>query len=197
MARFGRAREVDPNPGHWVLARLEAWFGGRGADPALPVRAPGSFALYTQNVDDLHERAGSQAVHHLHGSIHRYRCNACEAPHPLREEDRAAETPPRCARCGNLVRPDVVWFGEALPLEVLASAERAARSCEAMLVVGTSGLVYPAAGLPQLALRAGASVVEVNPEETPISRSAEVFLQGPSGAMLPAVLDALAAWPAA
>jgi NAD-dependent deacetylase len=179
MGRFGRAREVRPNPGHLALARLEAHRGYR------------DFALYTQNVDDLHERAGSRAVHHLHGRITSFRCHECSAPHSLRAEDQTASQPPACRRCGGLVRPDVVWFGEMLPEGILERAWAAAGDCAVLLVAGTSGQVYPAADLPRLAQRAGARVIDVNPEPTGISSRADVFLRGPSGEVLPRVLRAM------
>ncbi len=162
--------------------------------PALLPRReePGTFALFTQNVDDLHERAGSIRVQHLHGRIHRYRCHDCLAPHELSAGEQAAPEPPRCAPCGGMIRPDVVWFGESLPAQVLAAATRAALSCSVMLVAGTSGQVYPAAQLPFTAKQAGARVIDVNPEPTPISALADLFLQGPGGVLLPRILEALA-----
>ncbi|MEU8264365.1 NAD-dependent deacylase [Micromonospora sp. NPDC048999] len=175
----GRAR---PNPGHLAVAAIEA-------------RVPDS-VLITQNVDDLHERAGSAAPVHLHGSLFAPRCSACAHPAPM--PDRVAEepaggrriTPPGCTRCSALIRPGVVWFGEALPEAALSSAVEAASACDLLLTVGTSGLVYPAAEVPQVAARCGAAVIQVNPQETPLDRVAEVNLRGPAARVLPALVEA-------
>jgi len=177
--RLRMVEAATPNPGHLVLARLE------GVTPA--------FTLVTQNVDDLHERAGSQQVQHIHGRIHIFRCNYCRAEHALQPGERTQELPPRCLACGDQVRPDVVWFGEALPEQVVEIAWRAAEACDVMLVVGTSGVVYPVAELPLLAKRAGAVVIDVNPQCNPISEIADIFLQGAGGVILPQVMNALSA----
>lgn len=179
MSRLAGVRRAQPNPGHEALARLEERLGDR-------------FVLVTQNVDDLHERAGSRRVHHLHGSIARFRCSACGAPYALRDEDAGADAPPRCADgCGGAVRPGVVWFGEALPPGELEAAWREAAARGVTLVAGTSGVVYPAADLPFVAHRAGRPVIEVNPETTPLTAIAAVRLAGPSGRMLPRLLAQL------
>jgi NAD-dependent deacetylase len=175
----GRAR---PNPGHLAVAAIEA----RVPDPVL----------VTQNVDDLHERAGSPAPIHLHGSLFAPRCATCAHPVPVPDdEEEPAEgrrvPPPRCARCSGPVRPGVVWFGEALPEAALAAAVEAASSCEVLLTVGTSGLVYPAAEIPQVAARFGAAVIQVNPEETPLDPVADVNLRGPAARVLPALVEAV------
>ena len=175
-----RLRMVEaamPNPGHRALARLQE------LTPA--------FTLVTQNVDDLHERAGSQQVQHIHGRIHIFRCNYCRAEHTLQPSERTQALPPRCLACGDQVRPDVVWFGEALPEQVVEIAWRAAEACDVMLVVGTSGVVYPVAELPLLAKRAGAVVIDVNPQCNPISEFADIFLQGAGGVILPQMVDSL------
>lgn len=177
MARFGRARVVEPNPGHFALARLAARIE--------------RFTLITQNVDDLHERAGCPDVLHLHGSIARYFCTDCGEDHTLTDDDRAAPEPPACAHCGGMIRPGVVWFGEALPRDIFGAAERACRTAEVMLVAGTSGVVFPAADLPFVARSAGAYLIDVNPERTLISDRADLFLEGPSGEVLPRVLGAM------
>lgn len=177
MARLASVENAMPNPGHLALARLEA--------------LSHAFTLVTQNVDDLHERAGSQQVLHIHGRINRFRCNYCQAEHTLRSGERQQELPPTCARCGDQVRPDVVWFGEALPRQVVDVAWREAERCDVLLVVGTSGVVYPVAQLPTLAKRAGAIVIDINPECTPISTLADIFLQGAGGVILPQVVAAL------
>jgi len=162
---------AEPNPAHRALADLER-------------RVP-SFALITQNVDGLHRRAGSRNVIELHGNILRTVCSAERLP---REPGEGA--PPRCPRCGAPLRPDVVWFGEALPPGAMEAASEAARSCEVFLCVGTSGVVYPAAGLPREAAGAGALVVEVNPEPTPVTPLAAFALRGRAGELLPALVAA-------
>jgi len=174
MARLAGVEKAMPNPGHFALAEL-AW------------RMP-DFVLITQNVDDLHERAGSGDVIHLHGNIARFHCNRCGREHSLQAEDRSASLPPYCTVCGSYVRPSVVWFGEGLPEDALAAAVDAMTACDLLLVVGTSGLVYPASELPQIAKRAGARVIEINPEPGPLSSMADICLRGPSGEILPQLL---------
>lgn len=177
MWRLEQLGAAAPNPGHRALADL--------------ARLCEAFLLVTQNVDDLHEQAGSANVLHLHGSLLDFRCAGCAAPHHLTGEERGADSPPACGLCGDLVRPDVVWFGESLPRDAVEEAAAAARGCDVMLVVGTSGLVYPASQLPLVARQGGATVIDVNPEPGPISSLAEIFLQGKSGEVLPALLRAV------
>jgi NAD-dependent deacetylase len=177
MERLQRVEQAQPNPGHRVLADLEA-----------QVRR---FTLITQNVDDLHERAGSHSVLHLHGRIDRFHCNRCGFDHTLTAQERSASQPPQCLACGGAVRPSVVWFGEALPGRILDHAWRAAERCDVMLVVGTSGVVYPAAQLPLLARQSGARIIEINPERSPLADILDVHLQGPAGVILPALLAAM------
>lgn len=169
-------RKAQPNPGHHALAEL-----------ACRVH---SLTLVTQNVDGLHQRAGSSAVIEYHGNILRDRCTAEQ-----RVVDRAPDAPgsalPRCAGCGALLRPDVVWFGEIIPQRAMLLADAAAAECDLFLSVGTSSLVYPAAGLAETALRSAARVIEINPNPTDLSRRADVVLRGPSGEILPALLAAL------
>jgi NAD-dependent deacetylase len=170
--RRGVLADVKPNPGHYALAELER-------------RSP-NFTLITQNVDGLHELAGSRKVLRVHGSIWTLRCLGCGRE----EENRRsplAELPPRC-ECGGVLRPGVVWFGESLPAGVWKAAEAAARSCDLLLVIGTSAVVYPAAGLSHLAKSSGARVVEINIAETPLSRDIDEFLLGPSGELLPQLI---------
>ena len=166
-------RGVAPNAGHHALVALASLFS--------------RFSLVTQNVDNLHVRAGSAEVHELHGNIERSRCPGCGA---LFHGDEAppSETNPRCD-CGGRIRPDVVWFGEALPGHELRFAQDAARDCDLYLTIGTSGLVYPAAALPVLARQAGAYVVEINPEPSAIARQLDECLTGPSGTVLPLLLE--------
>ena len=161
-----------PNPGHEALAELEA---------CVP-----SFALITQNVDGLHRRAGSQNVIELHGNIRRSKCWREGVAVEPREDDAAV--PPSCPRCGAFLRPDVVWSGEALPIDALAEAFDVACGCDLFFSAGTSGLVQPAASLPFEALRSGAVVVEVNPDETPLTRYASYALRGRAGEVLPALV---------
>lgn len=178
MERLHRvSQEASPNAGHIALAQIEKM-------------AP-HFTLITQNVDALHEEGGSKNVHHLHGSIHRFRCNECGTLYALQPEDHRAAQPPSCSACGGLVRPDVVWFGEMLPKVEIDTARAAAKACDVMLVVGTSGIVYPAAELPQVAQAHGATVIDVNPEPSALSGMADIFLQGPSGEILPRLVDAM------
>lgn len=174
MERLAGVEKATPNPGHWALAEMER-------------RWP-SFALITQNVDDLHERAGSADVIHLHGSIARFHCNRCGAAHCLQAKKHTSPQPPRCAVCGGNIRPSVVWFGEGLPEDALATAVDAVTNCDVLLVVGTSGLVYPAAELPAIAKRAGSRLIEINPQPGPLSPLADIYLRGPSGVILPQIL---------
>jgi len=165
---------AEPNAAHRALVELEA-------------RVP-AFTLITQNIDDLHRRAGSRNIVELHGNIHRARC----LDEGTRVESWAdtADPPPRCPDCGGMLRPDVVWFGEMLPLAAINAAFAVASSCDVFLSVGTSGTVEPAASLAYEALRSDAVVVEVNSEETPLTPSATYVLQGPAGEVLPALLAA-------
>ncbi len=177
MERLQTVERVQPNPGHTALAQLEA-------------TAP-HFVLFTQNVDDLHERAGSRNVHHLHGSITRFCCTSCREEHYLQADERRQPLPPHCLYCNGLVRPAVVWFGEMLPYAILKEAWYAVEHCDLLLVVGTSGVVYPAAQLPFTAKQYGATVIDINPEPTPISEMADLYLPGRSGEILPQVIEAM------
>ena len=165
-----------PNPGHLALAELEKRYE--------------QFTLTTQNVDGLHQRAGSQRVFELHGSIARVKCT--DTGRLLEGEiPECDEPPPRHPKTSGLLRPDVVWFGEMLPAEVLQESAKAARNADVYFTIGTSALVYPAAALPVEAQRAGATVVEINPTETPFSLLATFSLRGKAGEILPALLAAL------
>jgi len=167
---------VNPNPAHRTLASWQRRFP--------------SFMLITQNVDGLHQAAGSEAVKELHGSIWTIRCSNCE-----RERvDRTVplpELPPHCVECCGLERPGVVWFGEQLPGDVMEAAIEAVRACDVLLVVGTSAVVYPAAGLVEIAARSGATVIEANPEASALAHLASVALRGPAGELLPQVATLL------
>ena len=164
--------KVEPNAGHRALA-------------AFAHRHPGRLTLITQNVDGLHQRAGSPGVLALHGNI--FEDKWLDAPKACCNADAAAAgSPPYCDRCGNMLRPDVVWFGEALPLQALAAAEEAAAACDLMLVVGTSGVVYPAAGL---ARTAAGKVVIINPEPTELDDAVDAVLRGKAAQLLPQLLE--------
>ena len=147
--------------------------------------------VITQNVDNLHTEAGSPEVIELHGNIRRNKCFDAARGRP--GECRVGAQPPACAVCGGWVRPDVVWFGESLPAQALAAAEDAAKGCDVFFSIGTSAAVYPAAGLPIVALRAGKPVVEINREPTALSQATRFTFRGKAGELLPALIDA--AWP--
>lgn len=169
-------RRAQPNAGHLALADFER-------------HRPGRVTIVTQNVDDLHQRAGSVDVVRLHGDILEDRwLQPCPSPAPCDPSLAAPGRPPRCDRCGNLVRPGVVWFGEMLPQAGIEAAERAAASCELMLVVGTSGAVWPAAGLAGAARRAGARVLIVNPQPSEIDADAHQVIRGTAADLLPRLL---------
>ena len=170
--RRGIIAGAAPNAGHAALARLES-------------RAAG-FMLVTQNVDGLHRLAGSRNVIYLHGDIWTIRCTRCGAE---REDRRVPlpEIPPRCG-CGGLERPGVVWFGEALPEGALERASREVAAAELVLIVGTSAVVWPAAGLGAIAIRAGVPVVEINPEPTDYSERV-LSIRGKAGEVLPRIVD--------
>jgi NAD-dependent deacetylase len=179
--RYAAAAAAVPNPAHLALARWESLFP--------------SFLLVTQNVDDLHQRAGSRQLVSLHGTIAEAVCDTCGRRRPMGEAVAdSPEGPPRCGEggCSGRFRPAVVWFGENLPAAALARASQAAAACDLLLAAGTSALVYPAAGLIETALRAGACVIEVNPEATPFSRFAHLRLGAPAGEALPALTEAIA-----
>src|SRR5262245_2952872 len=176
-ARRAGLRGVRPNPGPHALAALE----DRVASDRL--------ALTAQNIDGLHRAAGSRHVLELHGNLARVRCTGCGAA-----EDRGTEPLgdlPRCAACGALLRPDIVWFEEPLPEEVWEEAMVAAYECRALLVVGTSAVVYPAAGLVNVARAGGGRVIEVNLTTTEASDRADVGLYGASGEVLPRLVRLL------
>jgi NAD-dependent deacetylase len=167
---------VQPNAGHLALAAFQA-------------AHPGRLTLITQNVDGLHQRAGSTGVLCLHGDLFADRWldtprNCCHI------DDAVAGSPPHCDRCGNRLRPGVVWFGEMLPLAVFEAAEQASRRCNLMLVAGTAGAVYPAAGLARQARAAGARVAVVNPAPSELDDAADAVLRGTSATLLPQLLAA-------
>jgi len=164
--------KAAPNAAHKALVKLEI--------------AKPHFTLITQNVDGLHDLAGSGRILKLHGDIWRMRCTTCGANWPDRRPS-LPKLPPHCA-CGGLARPGVVWFGEPLPEGMMKEAEHAVESCEVFLVVGTSAVVYPAAGLVPFAKQSGAVVMEINTEPTAFSETVDFALQGPAGELLPQLL---------
>lgn len=171
--RHGAASAAEPNPAHHAVVRLAELFP--------------SFLVVTQNVDGLHQRAGSRGVLELHGTLRDARCHACGRRMEMKIAlERSPESPPRCD-CGGLYRPAVVWFGEMLPTETLERAMAEAARCDLLLAVGTSATVFPAAGLIELAHRGGGAVIEVNPEPTAFSHLADLRLVAPAGEALPAL----------
>ncbi len=164
--------KAQPHAGHYALADLEK-------------RIP-NFTLVSQNVDDLHEQAGSRNVLKIHGDIWLMRCIHCGRQH-IDPRPSLSDIPPHC-HCGGLLRPGVVWFGEDLPQHVWCKALEAARATELLLVIGTSALVYPAASLVKIAKRAGAHIVEINITETVITSEIDAFLAGPCGELLPKLI---------
>ena len=166
--------KAEPNLGHLALAALES-------------KVP-KLTLITQNVDGLHQRAGSRAVIELHGNIMRTKC--FDNGRLIQSWPPTDEVPPRCPHCGGLLRPDVVWFGESLPHDALETAVTSAQSCDIFFSIGTSSLVQPAASLPIEAIQAGAVTVEINPQPTPLTSHVEYALTGGAGSILPALLDA-------
>ena len=170
---------AQPNAGHRALGDLHR-------------RHPGAMVVVTQNVDNLHQRGGVPGTIRLHGDILADRwLGRCERLPACQPTHAAPGRPPRCADCGNLVRPGVVWFGEMLPGTAIDAAEQAARRCRVMLVVGTSGAVWPAAGLAGRARRQGAAVVIVNPEPSEIDDEAQHLLRGTAARLLPRLFDGL------
>jgi NAD-dependent deacetylase len=170
---------VEPNNGHRAVAAWE--------DHA-------DVHVVTQNVDNLHERAGSGRVYHLHGSLFEFRCDHCGREYlgalPDMAEPVEAVEPPKCT-CGGLIRPNVVWFGEPLPEAAWQNSVDAVADADVVVVVGTSSIVYPAAGLPELALANGIPVIEVNPERTPLSTAATATVRETAAGALPGLLQRL------
>ncbi|MBM4169391.1 MAG: NAD-dependent deacylase [Ignavibacteria bacterium] len=169
-------KDVKPNPAHLALAEME--------------RIVEDFTLVTQNVDNLHQRGGSRNVYELHGNIERSYCIDCRRPEQnvmLDEQGKA----PRCKSCGGLIRPDVVWFGELLPYETFQMGAAAAARCDLFLLIGTSGIVYPAASLPLVARDHGAYVLEVNQEYTDLSSRVSETIVGKAGVIVPEMLASM------
>ena len=167
--------KANPNEGHYALAQM-----------AEKVEV---FTLITQNVDSLHQRAGSSGAIELHGNISRIRCYSCGEIHVVFDEQN--QIPPHCKVCDGLLRPDVVWFGENLPEAALSAAFTAAEECDIFFSIGTSAVVQPAASLPLVAVENGATTVEINPARTPLSKRMDFVLSGPSAVILPALVQSV------
>ncbi|MBN1313094.1 MAG: NAD-dependent deacylase [Anaerolineae bacterium] len=184
MFRRDLVAQSQPNPGHHALVEMEARVS--------------KLVVLTQNVDGLHRIAGSTDVVELHGNLRRFKCSGdCRGSPTIIDLDTIEhdqEHAPACPHCGALIRPDVVWYGEMLPPGALERAFDIAKQCDVMLVVGTSGVVQPAASLPVEARHAGATVIEVNPMPSQIAPVVDIFLQGPAGQVLPLLIDALQAF---
>jgi NAD-dependent deacetylase len=174
--RREKVRQVSPNPAHHAIATM---------GDCVP-----KLTLVTQNVDGLHQRAGSSSVIELHGNISRVKCIG--QGHLAEDWDDSEEQPPKCAVCGSLLRPDVVWFHESLPAGAFELANTAARDCDVFFSVGTSMLVYPAAELPYIAEEVGATIIQINPNMTSLNGVAHYNLTGKAGEILPALVQA--AW---
>ena len=176
--RFGTTTAAEPNPGHAAIAELE--------------RLRPSVTVVTQNIDGLHQRAGSSDVIELHGSMNRFKCiHGRHCGYSFDDFADQEQKPPRCPECGDLLRPEVVWFGEALPADAIDRAQHLCAGCDVMLVVGTSGVVFPAAAMPLIAQEAGATVIDVNPERDTLAARADIFLMGPGGEVLPQLVAAV------
>jgi NAD-dependent deacetylase len=168
--------KVKPNAGHFAIAKLP--------------RLLSKFTIITQNVDGLHALAGSPDIVELHGNIHRSKCSDCGKPVPDDFPINPAAIP-SCSGCGGQIRPDVVWFGEMLDPDIIDAAFQEAERCDLFISVGTSALVHPAATLPVVAKRHGATLIEINLEPTPLSAMADIAIQGKSGDVLPLVVEDL------
>jgi NAD-dependent deacetylase len=176
---------AEPNPGHRALAAIESTLTARD----------GRFTLLTQNVDRLHQKAGSRNVVELHGSIIQWRCTSCDTK--ITPDAEPLPTFPLQAPCcpdddQAILRPDVVWFGEQLPFEALTAADEALATCDLFFSIGTSSVVHPAASFIEVAAANGAHTVEINPEPTPITRRVDYSLRGKSGEILPLIVKAMA-----
>ena len=183
LMRWRAVRAAEPHPGYAALVRLAGLY-------------PDGFTVVTQNVDGLHSRAGSPDVVELHGSLEAFRCIGCRHPFPADElldlpSDEGEAPPPRCPKCGNFIRPGVVWFGEMLPAGATERAWQVAGQADAALVIGTSSLVYPAADLPAIVQAGGGRVIEINPQATLLTPRADLYWPAAAGQALPALADAL------
>ncbi len=180
--RRGIFAQKEPNPGHKVIARWEEVFS--------------TVSLITQNIDGLHQKAGSKNIWELHGNIWKLRCTE-EGTITENYETPLKEIPPLCPNCGALLRPHVVWFGESLSPTILQKSIQLSSECDVMFVIGTSAVVQPAASLPFEASEAGAKIVEINPDPTPLSLYADFSIRGKSGEILPLIDEELKKTPKA
>ncbi len=174
--RRGIIAEKEPNPGHKTLAQWEGLFS--------------SLHVITQNIDGLHQKAGSKKIIELHGDIWKLRCTK-EGTVIEDHTTPLKELPPKCAECGALARPHVVWFGEALDRNLLEKAVQLSSEADLMFVIGTSALVYPAASIPFTAMDSGAKIIEINPESTPLTPHADISIRGKAGDILPKISQTL------
>jgi len=168
--------QAKPNAGHYALAELE--------------RIGQLQHIITQNIDNLHQEAGSEAITEIHGNRLKLRCMGCNTRWPL-DQFPIEELPPKCPDCGGMVKSDTVMFGEPIPHDALNECINQTRACDCMLLVGTSAVVYPAAGFPQDVKMSGGKLIEVNPNETPLTPYCEIVLRGPSGTSLPLLVERL------
>jgi NAD-dependent deacetylase len=166
--------DTKPNAGHFAMAEFEKYFD--------------DVTVVTQNVDNLHSRAGSSNVFELHGNIERNYCVDCSEPYYVESDE---ESLPKCKLCGGLIRPDVVWFGEMLPQKAFAKSEKVAADSDICIIAGTSAVVYPAAYIPLTARDAGSYLVEINVAPTEISGLVDYSIMGKSGEVVPAILEAV------
>jgi NAD-dependent deacetylase len=177
LAEFMKALDgAKPNPAHHAMAQME--------------QAGFLHHIITQNIDNLHQEAGSQAITEIHGNRLKLRCIECDLRYPLKGFP-LDEVPPRCPSCNGIVKTDTVMFGEPIPMDALQSCRYQTQVCDCMLLIGTSAVVYPAAEFPLIAARAGASLIEINPMETPLSDICRVVLRAPAGEALPALVGRL------
>jgi len=181
LSRTGPMRELldalaqaQPNPGHHALAQLEQL---------------GQLQhIITQNIDNLHQEAGSVAITEIHGSRVKLRCIGCNSRWPV-DEFPIEELPPKCPQCGGMVKSDTVMFGEPIPRDALEECIRQTRMCDCMLLVGTSGVVYPAAGFPQDVKMSGGALIEINTNETALTPLCDIILRAPTGTSLPRLVE--------
>ncbi|MCE5322909.1 NAD-dependent deacylase [bacterium] len=174
---------AQPNPGHVAIAQMESYYP--------------EFLLCTQNVDDLHERAGSRKIVKIHGDVTKVRCIDCGRTHMVADYDFPDEfdddSLPKCSGCGGLCRPDIVWFGEYVPQEAFIASTMAATECDLMLIVGTSGEVSGGYGFAERAIHHGAKIVEVNPTQGALTHYAHFWIPEPAGVALPHIWELVTA----
>ena len=177
--------KTKPHVGHFAINQLS--------------KVVKQISIITQNVDDLHERAGCGDVIHLHGSLHHPRCFDCAKPYKFTQDDvinisdHKRIEPPKCPVCGGFIRPGVVWFGETLPVDAWKKAEQELLTCDVFISIGTSSLVWPAAGLPELAFKSGATIIQINPDNTPLDDISQFNLKGKAGEILPRLAEKFSA----